>query len=144
MDVRIDPVDVSGCINWLKTQRLHCQRKINFGHLKFVRIHDDIETAMYYPSKTASLLNIFSIICGKKQHKKDVVSKGNFLEKRLSRVFSENYDIVTKRILDPRGDDLSRWNRCFLVACLVSLFVDPLFFYLPEVRSHVHGCKYTS
>lgn len=111
---------------------------MNFGQSKSVRFHDDIETAMYYPSKTGSLFNIISIICGKKMHKKDILSKGKVLkERRLSRVFSEDYDIVTKRILDPRGDDLSRWNRCFLVACLVSLFVDPLFFYLPEVRSQM-------
>lgn len=101
-----------------------------------IRFQDDIETAMIYPSKSGSLFNMFSIICGKKMHKKDALIKGKALkERRLSRVFSEDYDIVTKRILDPRGDDLSRWNRCFLVACLVSLFVDPLFFYLPEVKS---------
>lgn len=60
-----------------------------------------------------------------------------FKERKLSRVFSEDYDIVTRKILDPRGHDLSRWNRCFLVACLVSLFVDPLFFYLPEVKAEM-------
>ena len=57
--------------------------------------------------------------------------------KVLSRVFSEDYERVRRRILDPRGQTIHRWNKIFLVACLVSLFVDPLFFYLPLVRDEV-------
>ncbi|KAH6762347.1 cyclic nucleotide-gated channel 15 [Perilla frutescens var. hirtella] len=61
--------------------------------------------------------------------------KRKIVEKRkLSRVFSEEYEIVQKKILDPRGPFLSRWNKCFLISCLISLFVDPLFFYLPNVE----------
>lgn len=41
---------------------------------------------------------------------------------------------MKKKNLDPRGPILHRWNKIFLVACLVSLFVDPLFFYLPATR----------
>ncbi|KAL2932454.1 putative cyclic nucleotide-gated ion channel 14 [Bienertia sinuspersici] len=37
------------------------------------------------------------------------------------------------RTLDPSSEAVLSWNRIFLVACLVALFVDPLFFYLPEV-----------
>lgn len=52
----------------------------------------------------------------------------------LSRIFSEDYDSlldVKKNIFDPHGPRKHQWNRIFLVACLVSLFLDPLFFYLP-------------
>ncbi|KAJ4747000.1 Cyclic nucleotide-gated channel 15 [Rhynchospora pubera] len=52
----------------------------------------------------------------------------------LSRFFSEEYDSlldVKKSLFDPHGTRIHRWNRIFLVACLVSLFIDPLFFYLP-------------
>lgn len=42
---------------------------------------------------------------------------------------------MNKRIVDPRGTYIRQWNNIFLVACLVSLFVDPLFFFLPNVRS---------
>ncbi|GAB4854023.1 Probable cyclic nucleotide-gated ion channel 14 [Ancistrocladus abbreviatus] len=38
-----------------------------------------------------------------------------------------------KRILDPSSEVVLLWNRVFLFACLVALFVDPLFFYLPSV-----------
>lgn len=57
--------------------------------------------------------------------------------KVLSRVFSEDYERVQKKILDPRGPTIRRWNKIFLITCLVSLFVDPLFFYLPAVRDEL-------
>ncbi|KAL5709947.1 Protein CNGC15c [Ranunculus cassubicifolius] len=56
--------------------------------------------------------------------------------KVLSRVFSEDYGRVVKRnkVLDPRGPVIRRWNKIFLVTSLISLFLDPLFFYLPRVH----------
>lgn len=56
-----------------------------------------------------------------------------FQKKKLSRVFSEDYEAVQRNIFDPRGTSLSLWNKLFLLACLASLFVDPLFFYLPSI-----------
>lgn len=75
----------------------------------------------------------------RKQMADDQKETGKFLKTRvLSRVFSEDYERVRRRVvLDPRGQTLHRWNKIFLVACLVSLFVDPLFFYLPLVRDEV-------
>ncbi|XP_020696148.1 cyclic nucleotide-gated ion channel 18-like [Dendrobium catenatum] len=35
-----------------------------------------------------------------------------------------------RRILDPGGDVVLKWNRIFLISCLVALFLDPLYFYL--------------
>ncbi|WOL11852.1 cyclic nucleotide-gated ion channel 18-like [Canna indica] len=35
-----------------------------------------------------------------------------------------------RRILDPGGDIVLRWNRVFLFFCLLALYVDPLYFYL--------------
>jgi cyclic nucleotide gated channel len=52
-------------------------------------------------------------------------------------VFSEDYEKQGKKILDPRGQRIGRWNKIFLVVCLVSLSLDPLFFYLPVVRDEV-------
>lgn len=72
-------------------------------------------------------------------HKEKSQAQGNFKKplkpKVLSRVFSEDYERLNKKILDPRGLFVQRWNKIFLVACLVSLFVDPIFFYLPVVSS---------
>ncbi|KAH9606651.1 hypothetical protein KSS87_013086, partial [Heliosperma pusillum] len=41
---------------------------------------------------------------------------------------------VKRKIFGPDGKTIRKWNTVFLVACSVSLFVDPLFFFLPSVR----------
>lgn len=56
------------------------------------------------------------------------------ITKKLSRVFSEDYAKTKNTILDPRGTTLNQWNQVFLIAALVSLAVDPLFFYLPIIK----------
>ncbi|KAL6587482.1 Cyclic nucleotide-gated ion channel 18 [Orobanche minor] len=37
------------------------------------------------------------------------------------------------QILDPNSDIVNLWNHIFLITCLISLFIDPLYFYLPYV-----------
>ncbi|KAL1192810.1 putative cyclic nucleotide-gated ion channel 16 [Cardamine amara subsp. amara] len=46
-------------------------------------------------------------------------------------IFSELFD----KTLDPGGDLITRWNRIFLITCLLALFLDPLYFYLPIVQA---------
>lgn len=96
------------------------------------RFQDDLETDI----STASAESPMSIDSYKANRKQMVGkdTKGMFPAKELSRVFSEDYDASTKMIFDPRGPRVNRWNKMFLVACLISLFVDPLFFYLPEAK----------
>ncbi|CAI0397897.1 unnamed protein product [Linum tenue] len=69
-----------------------------------------------------------------KNSQRDARNGKSLKAKVLSRVFSEDYERVKRNILDPRGSAVRRWSNIFLVACLVSLFVDPLFFYLPRVN----------
>ncbi|XVF35726.1 hypothetical protein REPUB_Repub18cG0171100 [Reevesia pubescens] len=49
------------------------------------------------------------------------------------KVFPEHHEPWRERILDPGSEIILQWNRIFLFWCLVALFVDPLFFYLPSV-----------
>lgn len=72
----------------------------------------------------------------KKASKASIEKKGKSLKaKVLGRVFSEDYENVKKNmILEPNGKTICLWSKIFLVACLVSVFLDPLFFYLPIVR----------
>ncbi|KAK7327704.1 hypothetical protein VNO77_21792 [Canavalia gladiata] len=51
-----------------------------------------------------------------------------------SKVFPEDHEPWRKRILDPGSEIVLKWNRVFIVSCLVALFVDPLYFYLPSVK----------
>lgn len=50
-----------------------------------------------------------------------------------SKVFPEQQEPWHKHILDPGSDIVLNWNRVFIVSCLVALFVDPLYFYLPDI-----------
>lgn len=50
-----------------------------------------------------------------------------------SKVFPEGQEPDKKRILDPGSEIVLKWNRIFSFSCLVALFVDPMFFYLPSV-----------
>ncbi|XP_058003492.1 protein CNGC15b isoform X1 [Hevea brasiliensis] len=79
------------------------------------------------------------VIATETSNEVEKVSVGkSFPRKVLSRVFSEDYeyDAVEKTILDPRGPVIDKWNKIFFAACLTSLFVDPLFFLLPQVENN--------
>ncbi|RWR93269.1 cyclic nucleotide-gated ion channel 1 [Cinnamomum micranthum f. kanehirae] len=46
---------------------------------------------------------------------------------------SSSNDFNSRRILDPQGEFLQRWNKIFVLACMVAVSIDPLFFYIPVV-----------
>ncbi|XP_057751272.1 cyclic nucleotide-gated ion channel 17 [Arachis stenosperma] len=52
------------------------------------------------------------------------------------KVFPEDHEPWSKIILDPGSEIVLKWNRIFIVSCLVALFIDPLYFYLPSVRGN--------
>ncbi|XP_058101704.1 protein CNGC15b [Magnolia sinica] len=115
-----------------------------YGNSRSVRFQDDLEVAHFTACKTDNIIkwtyNIDAVQIPKSSPKKvDGPQKGSrsLKAKVLSRVFSEDYERVKRKILDPRGAVLHRWNKMFLVACLVSLFVDPLFFYLPGTQEDI-------
>ena len=39
-----------------------------------------------------------------------------------------------KTILDPQGQFLQTWNKVFVLSCVISVALDPLFFYIPMIR----------
>jgi len=45
------------------------------------------------------------------------------------------------RVLDPRGPFLQKWNKIFVISCLVSVSVDSLFFYAPAIDGD-NSCLY--
>ncbi|CAN8302093.1 unnamed protein product [Cochlearia groenlandica] len=38
-----------------------------------------------------------------------------------------------QKILDPQGPFLQRWNKIFVLACIIAVSLDPLFFYVPVI-----------
>ncbi|KAM1803791.1 hypothetical protein ACFX12_029732 [Malus domestica] len=112
---------------------------MGYGNSKSIRFQDDVELAKLPSVNGVGVVKLKYKIDGApvaEPCRKEVPGKtGKSLKaKVLSRVFSEDYERVQKKILDPRGQTIHRWNNIFLVTCLVSLFVDPLFFYLPSTR----------
>ncbi|PIA37341.1 hypothetical protein AQUCO_03000141v1 [Aquilegia coerulea] len=114
-----------------------------YSNSRSVRFQDDLEVAKLTSGKGDNMIKLTYKIDGTqipepsswKAGKEGPEKNGRSLKaKVLSRVFSEDYGRRKKKILDPRGPIIHKWNKVFLVACLVSLFVDPLFFYLPGVR----------
>ncbi|XP_009788225.1 protein CNGC15b-like isoform X1 [Nicotiana tabacum] len=116
-----------------------------YGNSRSVRFQDDLDTTKYATINGDNLIKVKYKIDGsrlpelasRKNEKEDITTGKSLKAKVLSRVFSEDYERVKKKILDPRGPTIRRWNKIFLVACLVALFVDPLFFYLPVVQDKV-------
>ncbi|XP_051130210.1 protein CNGC15b-like [Andrographis paniculata] len=97
---------------------------------KSVRFRSDLEAADPSPNLTST------------KEKGSTKPIQEIQNKKLSRVFSEDFESLRKKILDPRGLIVSRWNKCFLLACLASLFIDPLFFFLPSIEDE--GCMQAS
>ncbi|KAK4593207.1 hypothetical protein RGQ29_017375 [Quercus rubra] len=44
-----------------------------------------------------------------------------------------------KTILDPQGQFLQTWNKVFVLSCVISVALDPLFFYIPMIREYNMG-----
>ncbi|KAL2992495.1 hypothetical protein AAZX31_10G051300 [Glycine max] len=82
-----------------------------------------------------SMVSFNEVSNDKQKGGKDAIgNKSSEDGRELSRVFSEDYDAAEILVLDPRGHRVNTWNKIFLAACLLSLFVDPLFFYLPVAK----------
>uniref|UniRef100_A0A7C9E6F6 Uncharacterized protein n=1 Tax=Opuntia streptacantha TaxID=393608 RepID=A0A7C9E6F6_OPUST len=131
-----------------------------YGKSRSVRFHNDMESGTFterYNEQNndhhpASIKQTYSIDGAKvqlpeslKMLKKESASSSlatsppplSLRTKVLARVFYEDYERVKRKILDPRGETIHRWNKVLLVVCLASLFVDPFFFFLPSVRDKV-------
>lgn len=53
-------------------------------------------------------------------------------------VFPEDLKVSEKKIFDPQDKFLLLWNKLFVISCIFSVFVDPLFFYLPVINDELH------
>uniref|UniRef100_A0ACD5YJB1 Uncharacterized protein n=1 Tax=Avena sativa TaxID=4498 RepID=A0ACD5YJB1_AVESA len=58
----------------------------------------------------------------------------------LNRLTPEEKKAKT-RVLDPQGPFLQRWNKIFVISCLIAVSVDPLFFYIPVIDGN-KNCLY--
>lgn len=50
------------------------------------------------------------------------------------RKFLADEEGTRKKILDPQGSFLQKWNKIFVLSCVVAVSLDPLFFYIPIIN----------
>uniref|UniRef100_A0A7N0TGB2 Cyclic nucleotide-binding domain-containing protein n=2 Tax=Kalanchoe fedtschenkoi TaxID=63787 RepID=A0A7N0TGB2_KALFE len=68
-------------------------------------------------------------------------SIGRSLRFGVSRaVFPEDLKVSEKKIFDPQDKFLQLWNRLFVITCILGISIDPLFFYLPVIKSDTSEC----
>ncbi|KAK4764056.1 hypothetical protein SAY87_013494 [Trapa incisa] len=102
---------------------------------RFSRVQDD-NGSQSIPTATRNVVGKQShIFNGRLPQASDQSTKPReSLGAKVISVFSEDFKRGKRKILDPRENFIRQWNNIFLVACIISLFVDPLFFYLQLVR----------
>lgn len=125
-----------------RSQRMGGQRE------KFVRFQNDFEAKRSVVSedrssnyglksdnfgRTSSSISS-SVRRGLEKSSEGLKNIGRSLRSGVSRVvFSEDLKTSERKIFDPQDKSLQRWNRFFVVSCIIAVAVDPLFFYLPVV-----------
>lgn len=69
---------------------------------------------------------------GMKRGSDGLLTFGRSLRSNVTRaMFPEDLNVSDKKIFDPQDRSLILWNRLFVIICILSVSVDPLFFYLP-------------
>ncbi|KAB1226221.1 putative cyclic nucleotide-gated ion channel 15 [Morella rubra] len=104
---------------------------------RFLRVHDHEAADLPINNHIDGTETKSTIPSSKKGSGVSNDTRKSLKAKVLRRVFSEDYEKEKSKILDPRGEVISHWSKIFLVACLVSLFVDPLFLYMPTVSAEL-------
>ncbi|KAF3452950.1 hypothetical protein FNV43_RR03383 [Rhamnella rubrinervis] len=72
---------------------------------------------------------------GMKKGSEGLKSIGRSLRFGVSRaVFPEDLKVSEKKIFDPQDKFLQLWNKLFVISCILAVFVDPFFFFLPVIN----------
>lgn len=73
---------------------------------------------------------------GMRKGSEGLKSIGRSLRFGVSRaVFPEDLKSSEKKIFDPQDKFLLYWNKLSVISCIMAIYVDPLFFYLPVVNA---------
>jgi cyclic nucleotide gated channel len=105
---------------------------------KFVRFVNDSDSGRSLSSESLKPLGVegpsSAIKRGWEKGSRGLWKVGRSLRLGSSRVYSEDLQVPSKmKILDPGSKFCQQWNKFFVITCLVAIFVDPLFYYLPVV-----------
>ncbi|KAG5050376.1 hypothetical protein JHK85_011479 [Glycine max] len=118
---------------------------MNFQQDKFVRFRDwnsdkgsESNSPAIHVTRSGSIRNTLNSVSEKFQRGLESSSEGikrfrkSFKSLPYNRVLSRNFS-SRKKILDPQGPFLQKWNKIFVLSCLIAVSLDPLFFYVPVI-----------
>ncbi|KAI4383160.1 hypothetical protein MLD38_009034 [Melastoma candidum] len=93
------------------------------------------ESALY-PRKTGNVVNVVN---EKFQRGMEFGSEKISRSRKSWRLFSASDFLANslkskKKALDPQGPFLQKWNKIFVLSCVLAFSVDPLFFYIPIIN----------
>ncbi|PWA47053.1 cyclic nucleotide gated channel 8 [Artemisia annua] len=73
-----------------------------------------------------------SIKLGMRRGSEGLINLGQSFKTGVARaVFSEDLKVSEKKIIDPQDKNLLLWNKFLVLSCILAVYVDPLFFYIP-------------
>ncbi|KAG6403215.1 hypothetical protein SASPL_135432 [Salvia splendens] len=123
--------DSIGCIGLLNDGLLFGLGKSNdsddCGLVTCPTTSQKLETQVVWIKQTKLELN-------HKWNKKRVRARFGSIKAGITRGFVQCLTSGKKRrILDPQGNFLQRWNKIFVLSCIIAVSLDPLFFYIPVI-----------
>ncbi|CAH8381054.1 unnamed protein product [Eruca vesicaria subsp. sativa] len=116
---------------------------MNFRPDKFVRFHDwksDKTSDVEHSERDEVTHGIFRRAINSISNKFHRSFESSSLRIKMFRRSYKSYSlketvskgiVSTHKILDPQGPFLQKWNKIFVLACIIAVSVDPLFFYVP-------------
>ncbi|PIN13892.1 K+-channel ERG [Handroanthus impetiginosus] len=110
---------------------------MNFNGDKYVRF-DDCNSENSFSSKGQSNRRLFpltssnlSSIMGRIRRRFDMSSERIKSLRRWNLNGHSKRSMPKKKILDPQEPFLQKWNKIFVLSCIIAVSIDPLFFYIP-------------
>ncbi|RDX62639.1 Cyclic nucleotide-gated ion channel 1 [Mucuna pruriens] len=118
---------------------------MNFQQDRFVRFRDwnsdkgsESNSPAIHIARSGRIMNTLNSVSEKFQRGLESSSEGikrfrkSFKSLPYNRVLSRSFS-SRKKILDPQGPFLQKWNKIFVLSCLIAVSLDPLFFYVPVI-----------
>ncbi|KAL2339639.1 hypothetical protein Fmac_007579 [Flemingia macrophylla] len=118
---------------------------MNFQQDKFVRFQDwnsdkgsESNSPAIHVTRPGKIRSTINSVSEKFQRGLESSSEGikifrkSFKSLPYNRVLSRSFS-SRKKILDPQGPFLQKWNKIFVLSCLIAVSLDPLFFYVPVI-----------
>lgn len=73
---------------------------------------------------------------GMKRRSEGLMTFSRSLRSGVTRaVFPEDLKVSREKIFDPQDKFLLFWNKLFILSCIIAVYWDPLFFYLPVFKA---------